>query len=39
MELRLDQIAYMIIAAQLIHSKVDLQLKADNNNLGTEKKN
>jgi len=41
MELRLDHIAYMIIAAHLIHSKVDLHpySKADNNDLGTEKKN
>jgi len=46
MELRLDQIAYMIITAHLIHSKVtyaqihthEHELKADNNDLGTEKK-
>ena len=46
MELRLDQIAYMIIAAHLIHSKVtyaqihthEHELKADNNDLGTANK-
>jgi len=48
MELRLDRIAYMTDAAQLIHFRVDLhqiqththkrELKADKSDLGTEQK-